>query len=81
MYDFDDASSEISDASGITDDSTILDLFKLYVDDAVMDLIVHERNEESQFFMVNLEITVCTPRKLSENIFYIISVDIIKPQL
>ena len=44
MYDFDHASSGISDASGITDDYTILDFFKLFVDDAVMDLIVHETN-------------------------------------
>lgn len=44
VYDFDHTSSGISDASGITDDSTILDFFKLFVDDAVMDLIVHETN-------------------------------------
>lgn len=45
VYDFDHASSGISDASGITDDSTILDFFKLFVDDAVIDLIVCETNK------------------------------------
>ncbi|MPC90649.1 hypothetical protein E2C01_085646 [Portunus trituberculatus] len=43
VYDFDNALSGISDASGITDDSTIPDFFKLFVDDAVIDLIPYLR--------------------------------------
>ena len=40
VYDFDNALGGISDASGITDDSTIPDFFKLFVDAVVIDWVL-----------------------------------------